>query len=527
MPRTSSDAALSSADASAGQSDFSELRVSPAPLDVRQPGSMRARWLIAFLYLALLGTNLSLIVDARRHLIDQARVVNMNLARAVAERLEASLAEAEHILDGLVDELEQGEASAPALVRLQPALVGHVARTEQLRGLFVYDAQGAWIGTSEPTWSPSANNADRAYFRHHRDNPSVRPLLSAPIVSRSSGQWVLPLSRRFNDAQGRFAGVVLATLSLEHYRQVLDRFDLGEGAITVTALGHYVVRRPFVATNVGQPATPVLGLLGAGDSGFGSARSPIDGIERFFSFEKTRSYPVLVIVASSKAEVLRGWSFASWLQTLWVLLLCLALWRATVYINRAMGYRMQAEDSLRKAHSAMAEVNQRLQHMAQFDGLTELPNRRYFDRRFARAFKQAQREQQPLAIVMVDVDDFKKYNDRYGHVEGDACLKQVARALTTAVRRPEDMAARYGGEEMVLLLRQTERDGASQVAETARLAVAALGIPHADSAAGHVSVSLGVASLVPGPDDTPAQLLKAADAALYEAKRGGRNRVHA
>jgi diguanylate cyclase (GGDEF)-like protein len=126
---------------------------------------------------------------------------------------------------------------------------------------------------------------------------------------------------------------------------------------------------------------------------------------------------------------------------------------------------------------------------------------------------------------MVDVDTFKKYNDHYGHVEGDECLRRVAAALRASVQRPEDFVARYGGEEMVLLLPHTDVLGATMVAEAARMAVAAMDIPHAAVVAGKVTISLGVAAAVPGPQDTEQQLLKAADAALYEAKRQGRNQV--
>lgn len=126
---------------------------------------------------------------------------------------------------------------------------------------------------------------------------------------------------------------------------------------------------------------------------------------------------------------------------------------------------------------------------------------------------------------MVDVDEFKKYNDLYGHVEGDSCLKRVAASLLTAARRPEDVVARYGGEEIVLLLPNTDAQGAQVVAEAARAAVFALKIAHAASPKGYVSVSLGGTARIPRTADDGQALLKAADAALYEAKHLGRNKV--
>ncbi|WPH17639.1 diguanylate cyclase [Variovorax paradoxus] len=195
------------------------------------------------------------------------------------------------------------------------------------------------------------------------------------------------------------------------------------------------------------------------------------------------------------------------------------------YLIRSMRRRLVAELHLRSARDALTEANERLEHLAQEDGLTGLANRRYFDARLVLNFQQALASQTQLAIVMVDVDEFKKYNDLYGHLEGDDCLQRVAQALRSAVWRSGDLVARYGGEEMVLLLPATDAEGAFEVAQRARLAVADLQIPHAASALGTVSVSLGVASGIPQPDSTPFELLNAADDALYLAKQASRNTV--
>ena len=129
---------------------------------------------------------------------------------------------------------------------------------------------------------------------------------------------------------------------------------------------------------------------------------------------------------------------------------------------------------------------------------------------------------------MADVDHFKLFNDAYGHQAGDACLRQVAEALQSRVRRPADLVARYGGEEFVILLPSTLREGSLIVAEAARAAVAGLGIPHARSTAGPVvTLSLGCATRCPGGGEAPTELVEQADRALYEAKRAGRNRVEA
>jgi two-component system chemotaxis family response regulator WspR len=170
--------------------------------------------------------------------------------------------------------------------------------------------------------------------------------------------------------------------------------------------------------------------------------------------------------------------------------------------------------------------NAELQRLSTVDGLTGLANRRRFDEVLEQECRRARREGGSLALIMTDVDFFKKYNDSYGHLGGDECLRRVAAVLAQGARRPGDLAARYGGEEFALVLPQTTLEGAATVAETLRSGVAALDILHeGSSVAPHVTLSLGVA--VAEPDSArlePTPLVEEADAALYQAKRSGRNR---
>lgn len=184
----------------------------------------------------------------------------------------------------------------------------------------------------------------------------------------------------------------------------------------------------------------------------------------------------------------------------------------------------------KRAERQLTEANQQLNLYARQDYLTGLYNRRYLDERLAREIGRAQRDGQPLSVCMVDVDHFKDYNDALGHLAGDACLRSVARTLAQDVMRPGDLVSRYGGEEFVVVLAATDGDGAARVAERLRAAVAALGLPHPTAPAGCVTVSVGVVSCRPqrsGTELDVATLLRAADRALYAAKRAGRNRVAA
>jgi diguanylate cyclase (GGDEF)-like protein len=179
-------------------------------------------------------------------------------------------------------------------------------------------------------------------------------------------------------------------------------------------------------------------------------------------------------------------------------------------------------------HIELKRSRDALERMARLDGLTGLANRRTFDDMMAREWRRLARVGHPLSVIMMDVDNFKQFNDTYGHAEGDVCLQQVARAAAGALQRPADVVARYGGEEFIALLPDTTLVGAIAVAEAIRAAVSGLKIPHAGSTcADHVTLSLGVASAVPQPDGVPKPLIEAADEQLYAAKSAGRNRVMA
>jgi diguanylate cyclase (GGDEF)-like protein len=163
-----------------------------------------------------------------------------------------------------------------------------------------------------------------------------------------------------------------------------------------------------------------------------------------------------------------------------------------------------------------------LENLAARDGLTGLLNRRSFDELLEREWLRARRDARPLALIMIDVDHFKRYNDTYGHQMGDECLRQVAAALQAAVLRPGDVVARYGGEEFVIILPATDNAGASLVAERIKESLALRKIPHSSSEHNIVSVSMGIATTIPA-DGEAHSLLAAADSALYQAKQAGRN----
>jgi len=185
----------------------------------------------------------------------------------------------------------------------------------------------------------------------------------------------------------------------------------------------------------------------------------------------------------------------------------------------------QQQEQTQEANRRLNRVNEELAFMSTHDNLTGLPNRHSFDEFSTRLWRQAIRREEPIAILMIDVDYFKRYNDHYGHLAGDACLRQIGEVLSQKVNRPEDGVARYGGEEFIAMLSNTGPDGAAHVARTILDHVRAAKIAHVESEHGIVTLCIGLAVTVPGKGARLENLIQQADEALYRAKAAGRNRL--
>tara|TARA_Y100000589_G_scaffold254720_1_gene243592 strand:- start:210 stop:1127 length:918 start_codon:yes stop_codon:yes gene_type:complete len=180
----------------------------------------------------------------------------------------------------------------------------------------------------------------------------------------------------------------------------------------------------------------------------------------------------------------------------------------------------------KQTEQKLLQLQKQLEELSYQDGLTGVANRRMFDNRLQMEWSNAQRNSLPLSLILLDIDYFKQYNDHYGHVRGDDCLKSVGQALSGAAVRPRDLLARYGGEEFVLLLPETDAQAAAQVAERCRQLIREQNIQHAHSqVAPLLTISLGVGTLVPGPFDQPEAFLERVDSLLYKAKHQGRDQA--
>jgi diguanylate cyclase (GGDEF)-like protein len=194
-------------------------------------------------------------------------------------------------------------------------------------------------------------------------------------------------------------------------------------------------------------------------------------------------------------------------------------------VDSLIGFMFDISDR-KRGEEKLISLQKELETLSFMDGLTGVANRRMFDSIMEKEWANAKRNNQPLSLIMIDIDYFKQYNDHYGHIQGDDCLKRVAKVLSSAASRPRDFLARFGGEEFVMVLPETDEKSAEMIAERCRHLIIEDHIPHAESSvAEELTVSLGVGTTVPSQDAEPIGFIDEVDKRLYQAKLKGRNCV--
>jgi diguanylate cyclase (GGDEF)-like protein len=192
--------------------------------------------------------------------------------------------------------------------------------------------------------------------------------------------------------------------------------------------------------------------------------------------------------------------------------------------NQAMKKLEEQNETLDQAREQAEEATRMLENLASMDTLTNVPNRRAFDLASTAEWRRCQRDDLPISFIMIDVDQFKQYNDNYGHGAGDECLTSIAKAINSCAHRPGDVLARYGGEEFAAILSDTNSEGALQMAQKFHASIAELAIPHEHSTVStYITISIGVASTIRTDELTLEELSEVADRMLYQAKKSGRN----
>ena len=498
----------------------------------KRPAVRNAVLFVVALCLLLFTIQVSDVWRARQERLAEVAVATTNMSHALAAQAESAVRVVDTVLAGVVERIENDGMTGPGRQCLQLHLKNMATEVDELHGLFVFGPDGHWLMTSQDRL-PLYTVEDREYFQYHLKNPDRFVHLGKPVRSRSNGEWVLPISRRLNNPDGTFGGVALGTIRIAYFSTLYQTFDVGNAGVIMLALdgGTLIYRLPHNEKLIGADISsgPVHQMYrSSGPAGTAMLRSKIDGVERLYSYRHLETYPLVVATAQSKQEILEKWLKSMMVQavvTVAAIGLLLYFGRRLV---RQIEIRDQLEGELVQAREKLQEHNRALAILADHDSLTGIANRRRFEEALRNEFARTARSGAPLSLLMFDVDYFKRYNDTYGHVAGDACLRQVAQTMQDTLARPADLAARYGGEEFVALLPDTDPAGARMVAERIRQAVMALAIPHAGNGAGVVTISAGVytssaeAGMAAG---SPTALVQRADALLYQAKQSGRNQV--
>lgn len=477
--------------------------------EVGQPWRLSAKLLIISSVVTVVSFSMicaGVLLDMRRGEEALAHQTLENLAATIDSDISRNLELYDLSLRAVASGMVMPEIDQVSKPIRQLILFDHAATARDFGAIQVFDAEGR-LTVDASTLDPAPENrSDEDYFKVHRDQPDSGLYISRPMLHR--GAYAVVLSRRITGADGRFLGVVAGSIRFSYFHDLFGQLTLGP-ADTITVLrrdGTIIMRTPFDLDLIGKNIGDVPGVKRAlsETSGSYTATSVIDGKKRLYIW-RNGTRPLVVLVGKPWDNILSLWRTEAIRIGTTMMALVLFVLAATLFLAREIGRRAKAED--------------RLEEMATTDALTGLKNRRKFDSMIDIEWRRAIRQKVPLALLMIDADHFKAYNDTYGHQAGDQVLVGVAICISDSVRRAGDCAARYGGEEFAVLLPGLSSTEALAIAETIRLKVERWsGEPQG------TTVSIGIASLRPAVTIDWSELLSAADKALYAAKAQGRNR---
>jgi len=504
-----------------------------APSNMRNSLGRTMAFFLLITVLAVVGVNIWTLWSSWQHNQKVREDDARNLSVSLAKQAEDAFLQVDITLADAVRQLSLNGLNYAETPAFASQLKEQQGKLHQLHGLFIYDAQGKWVATSGNYIPAKGSNADRDYFIWHRTHTSTDVLVSRVIRSRSTGDLVIPVSVRLNDAAGHFAGVALATVKVDYFRQFYSYYTMGERDVLALILADtsvlYIRPLPESAINRSLSSSPLFTtVLKTSASGSATWRSALDGVERIYGYARLEQYPLIVTAGYDRAEIRAEWLSANAADVVLNLVLLVMISGMGLFVLRQVKANVRNQLELTQVRDELTTINYTLQSLALIDGLTGLANRRQFDVMLEQALQRSYKSGEPVSLIMFDIDFFKRYNDTYGHVAGDECLQKVGATLKGITYRQGDVVARYGGEEFAIILPFTARPEAEKVAERAVGAVMSAGLPHDGSGLpeGVVTLSAGYSTLISdGQADQAERLKLQADRALYGAKRRGRNRV--
>lgn len=477
-------------------------------ITARRPWCISAKLLIISSVVTVIGFSaicVNVMLDMRRGEEALARQTLENLATTIESDVSRNVEIYDLSLKAVASNMLLPELTTVSKPIRHLILFDHATTAKHFGAIQVFDAEGR-LTIDASTLDPlPEDRSEEDYFRIHRDNPELGLFISRPMLFR--GAYSIVLSRRVSDGDGGFMGVVAGSIRFSYFHELLERLNLDPDD-TITVLNRdrtIMMRRPFdldvIGKNLNDRQTWKADNLQAGGSYAG--KGPVDSTPRLY-VRSTGSGPMFVVAGKPLATVFELWRREAYRIGAVVLALIVFVLASTFVLAREIGRRGEAEH--------------KLEEMATTDALTGLKNRRKFDSVIDVEWRRAMRQQAPIALLMIDADHFKAYNDTFGHQAGDQVLVGIAICISDSVSRAGDCAARYGGEEFAVLLPNTAATDAFKVAEAIRIKVQGWSDDEVIT-----TVSCGVASLVPAAGMDWPVLIAAADKALYAAKAGGRN----
>ncbi|MHC2467602.1 sensor domain-containing diguanylate cyclase [Bradyrhizobium embrapense] len=476
--------------------------------EARRRWRLSAKLLIAASVATILGFSAvcaGVMFDMRRGEEQLARRTLENLASGIEADISRNIELYDLSLRAVASNLEMPEIRSVSKELRQLILFDHAATAKHFGAIQVFDSKGNLTIDAASLDPQPENRSDEEYFTVQRDHPDTGLYVSRPMLHR--GAYAIVLSRRITGEDGRFHGVVVGSIRFSYFHDLFGRLSLTPGD-TIAVLRNdrtIIMRTPFdldmIGKNLAEAQAWKAENLKVGGSF--SGKGPVDDTPRLY-VRRSSSGPLYVVVGKTLEAVFSLWrTEAIWIGAIMAVLVLFVL-SATLVLAREIVRRADAED--------------KLEELATTDALTGLKNRRKFDAEIDREWRRAGRHGQPVALLMIDADHFKAYNDTYGHQAGDQVLVGIAICISDAVRRAGDCPARFGGEEFAVLLPNMTALEAFNLAETIRGKVQ-------QWCDGELitTVSIGVASMRPLAGQQWSDLIEAADKALYAAKANGRN----
>jgi diguanylate cyclase (GGDEF)-like protein len=462
----------------------------------------------AFIYVCV-----SVFMDLSRLDYEKARQAATNVVASVASEIERNLELYDLSLQAVVDGMHNPKVALvdPDIRHL--ILFDRAATAKHLGSIFILDQSGKVLLDSRQQQSTPDDHVNKDYFRAHMRDTQPERYISQPWIGKN-GEHLIAISRPIIDPDGSFQGVVVGTIRLTYFHDIFRKLKLNDkDALFLVRDGTMVMRFPFDIEVIGRDvrSSALTKQMSSAKEGSFNATGSIDGMERLYAYKQANGYPLTIGYGQALGVLYQNLWSEAWRLGLIICLVCFLNIGLVVFLARALKKRGQAEALL----AAKATT----------DSLTGLCNRRRFDEIVEKEWRRAQRTNSFLAVCMIDADEFKAFNDRFGHHAGDDSLRAIATCIDAGTRRGSDLGARYGGEEFVVLLPGQTAAQAFEVADHIRQQVQLIRSNELGQEKKTPTISVGVASVRPQPGLQLSSLLKAADAALYQAKAQGRNRT--